>query len=192
MFPLVPMTVTVYVPAVVPLPPVGAAAVCFDPHPTTELAAVIAKISSNSVFNDLRRREGRKKNSAATAVSPPNANRLWKEFRKLASVDAVLLIVNVAVTASAPVMATGAATVQVGRSCAADGLVVIAQLSATVPVKPPLGVTVTVDEAGVPGVAFVIAVPLRAKFGTIAVPLTVTSAVAVCVILPEVPVIVTV
>ena len=102
----------------------------------------------------------------------------------------MLLTVSVAVTASEPVIAAGAATAHVGTSCAPDGLDVTVQPSETVPVKPPLGVTVMVDVAGVPGVAFVMAVPLTAKFGTIAVPLTVTRAVVVCVIVPEVPVMV--
>ena len=55
-------------------------------------------------------------------------------------------MMSVAVPFAAPVMETGAvaANVNVGRSCAPVGLLVRAAVKATFPVKPPLGVTVTV------------------------------------------------
>ena len=90
-------------------------------------------------------------------------------------VMAVLFTVSVAVTAVAPVIAGGVVTRQVGTSVAPDGVLVTAQASATAPVKPPLGVTVIVEVAGVPGVTFVMATPLSAKLGTGAVPVTVTE-----------------
>lgn len=64
------------------------------------------------------------------------------------TVCAVVDMVSVAVPAPVPVMETGvvAPKVNVGRSCAPLGLLVIAAVMATLPVKPPLGVTVTVAE----------------------------------------------
>jgi len=147
---------------------------------------------SKRVFHFLRRDGTNRKKSEASAVPPPIANRLWNGFCNPARVEAVLSRVTIAVTAAEPLMGAGATAVQVGRYCAPVGLDVIAQASETVPVNPPLGVMVMVDEAGVPGITLVMAVPLSEKFGTSAVPLTVTRAVAVCVMLPEVPVIVTV
>ena len=63
---------------------------------------------------------------------------------------AVVLTVSVAVTAPVPVIAGGAATMQVGGLTAAAGPVT-AQDSATLPIKPPLGVTVMVDVTVPPG-----------------------------------------
>lgn len=99
---------------------------------------------------------------------------------------------SVAVTAAVPVIAGGVVTEQVGGSVAPVGLAVIEQASATAPVKPPLGVTVIVDVAGVPGVTFVIAVPLSAKLGTGAGPVTVTGTLVPCVSMPDVPLTLTV
>lgn len=61
-------------------------------------------------------------------------------------VSAVTVMVSVAVPVAAPVMETGAVApkMNVGRSCAPVGLLVSAAVKATLPVKPPLGVTVTV------------------------------------------------
>ena len=87
----------------------------------------------------------------------------------------MVFTVSVAVTAVVPVIAGGVVTRQVGTSVAPAGVLVTAQPSATAPVKPPLGVTVIVEVAGVPGVTFVMATPLSAKLGTGAVPVTVTE-----------------
>ena len=72
------------------------------------------------------------------------------------------LTVSVAVTAALPVIAGGAETVQVGAPAAVAGEVVTAQLRATAPVKPPLGVTVMAEVAEAPATS-VRAVPLSAK-----------------------------
>ena len=84
-------------------------------------------------------------------------------------VAAVVLTVSVAVPAPAAVMLTGVALkLKVGRSVAPKGLVAIAAVRATLPVKPPLGVTVMVAVLPVvaPGEAMVMT-PLfeRAKDG---------------------------
>jgi hypothetical protein len=106
-------------------------------------------------------------------------------------VAAVVLIVSVDVPAPAAVMLTGVALkLKVGRSVAPEGLVAIAAVRATLPVKPPLGVTVMVVVLPVvaPGGLMVIAPPLvRAKLGTGGA-VTITVTVVVCVIEPEVPV----
>jgi len=101
-------------------------------------------------------------------------------------VMAVLFTVSVAVTAVAPVIAGGVVTEQVGVSVAFAGVPVTAQASETAPVKPPLGVTVMVDVAGVPGVTFVMATPLSAKLGTVGT-VTTTGMLVLAVRLPEVP-----
>ncbi len=88
----------------------------------------------------------------------------------------VVPIWRVAVPAAVPVMLTGLVEpkLTVGGLCAPFGLVVTAAVSATLPVKPPAGVTVIVDIAIGPGVT-VTAVPVIAKLGVAAV--TVTEAV---------------
>ena len=64
----------------------------------------------------------------------------------MAGVDAaVVLTVSVAVTAPVPEIAVGAVAEQVGASTASAGLAVTAQVSVTVPVNPPVGVTVMVE-----------------------------------------------
>jgi hypothetical protein len=74
-------------------------------------------------------------------------------------------MVSVAITAVAPVIAGGAVTEHVGTSTAPMGLPVTAQLRATLPVNPPLGLIVMVDVAFGPGDAMVTAVPLSVKPG---------------------------
>jgi hypothetical protein len=56
-------------------------------------------------------------------------------------------MVRIAVAAAVPVMFTGVVVLKlkVGRSTAPAGLEVIAEVSATLPVKPPLGVKVIVE-----------------------------------------------
>jgi hypothetical protein len=88
---------------------------------------------------------------------------------KRALVDCgVVVIVSVAVPALAPVIETGVVVPNenVGRSAAPVGLEVRAAVSATLPVNPPLGVTVIVEvfPVAAPG-ARVSAVPTIAKLG---------------------------
>jgi hypothetical protein len=82
--------------------------------------------------------------------------------------------VNVAVTGCVPEIVTGCVTEQVGTLAAPEGLDVIAHDNATPPVKPPLGVTVTVDVPLIPGDVMLTAVPLSEKSAAGAEPVTVT------------------
>ena len=60
-------------------------------------------------------------------------------------VAAVVVTVRVAVTAAVPAMLTEDGTEQVAGLVAPAGLVVTAQVRLTVPLKPPVGVTLTVE-----------------------------------------------
>ena len=97
-------------------------------------------------------------------------------------------------TADVPEIAAGCVTEHVGMSVAPAGYDVKLQARATLPAKPPLGVIVIVEVAGVPGTASVTELPVTANpgvgGGTYAATVTVT--VAVWVRLPDVPVTVTV
>ncbi len=98
---------------------------------------------------------------------------------------------SVETTADVPVkLAVVGDREQVGRLDASEGLTVMAQVRATSPVNPPVGVTdmasVTV---GPPATVLPEVAPLRENPGPAA---TVTATLAVCVILPETPVTVTV
>jgi hypothetical protein len=84
-------------------------------------------------------------------------------------------MVRVAVPAVVPVMLTGVveAKLKVGRYTAPVGLEVMAAVSATLPVKPPLGVTVIVEVLLVDAPrATDTAVPLMVRPGTGAVVVT--------------------
>jgi hypothetical protein len=106
----------------------------------------------------------------------------------------VVLTVRVAVTADVPEISAGCVTEHVGSSLAPAGLNVRLQARATLPAKPPLGVIVIVELAGVPGSAIATDVPVSANpgvgGGTAAI--TVTATVAVWVRLADFPVTVTV
>ena len=93
-------------------------------------------------------------------------------------------MVRVEVTAAAPEMAAGWETVHVGGSIAPAGLEVTAQATDTMPVKPPLGVIVTVEVALAPADATLAEVPLSVKR---AGGLMVTETVVVCDTPPELP-----
>ena len=98
---------------------------------------------------------------------------------RAALVAAVVVIVSVAVPAEVPVMLTGLVgpKLKVGGYWAPAGLEVMAAVSATLPVKPPLGVTVIVEVFPVvaPGET-VTAVPLTVNPGDGGI-VTVTEAV---------------
>jgi len=100
-------------------------------------------------------------------------------YAKALLVAAVVLMVRVAVPAVVPVILTGLVVpkLKVGGSWPPVGLEVTAAVSVTLPVKPPLGVTVTVDVFPVvaPGET-VTAVPVTVKLGGNGV-VTVTEAV---------------
>ena len=144
------------------------------PHPVA-VATIIA--SSNMPTNafHLRLRRGKQKRSSAAAIvpPPPSPNRGCFELRREAVAVPVVLMVSEAVTGVVPEMAEGWLMEQVGISIAAAGLSVSAQVRATVPVNPPLGVTVIVDVAVAPDAEILIALPLSEKEGVAAVPFTV-------------------
>jgi hypothetical protein len=78
----------------------------------------------------------------------------------------------------------------VGRFTAPLGLAVSAAVNATLPVKPPLGVTVIVEVFPVvaPRVTVIAPPLLKAKLGGGTNAVTVTPTTVVCVIAPETPV----
>jgi hypothetical protein len=78
-------------------------------------------------------------------------------------VAACVLSVSVEVTAPVPEIAAGCVTEQVGESVAPDGPEAIAHVSATVPVKPPLGVTVMVELVDAPCATDAVALALNAN-----------------------------
>lgn len=78
-----------------------------------------------------------------------------------------------AVTGATPAMDGGWLMEQVGGLTAAADLPVTAHARVTVPVNPPLGVTVIVDDAVPADAGTVIVLPLREKEGVAAVPFTV-------------------
>jgi hypothetical protein len=79
--------------------------------------------------------------------------------------------VSIALTGWVPEIAGGWVTVQVGTSAAPDGPVT-AHVSATLPVKPPLGVTVMVDVVAPPAATAAAAVELSANVGDPDEPIT--------------------
>jgi hypothetical protein len=107
-------------------------------------------------------------------------------------VAACVFTVSVAVAGVVPAMAAGAVTEQVGAPTAPVGLPVTAQLSVTVPRKPPLGVTVIVEVPLTPGDAIVTPVLLSAKSGAATGAGTATAKLVVSLIPTETPVTVTV
>src|ERR1700679_3493743 len=120
----------------------------------------------SSVFN-LRRRMGIPKKNSDARTTPPPTLKVRRSGSCTAALDmAVVPMVSVAVTGVVREIAAGAVTEQVGTSAAPTGIPVTAQVRATVPVKPLLGVIVTVEVPLAPGAAMVIAVLLSAKLGT--------------------------
>ena len=159
-------------PPVLPPPP--------PPHASTPPATVIRSISIPSIVCHLRRRAGMPKSMMKVNAVPPAAYQGTPGrfgWTKAALVGAVVEIVSVAVPAVVPEMRTGAVEpkLTVGGYWAPVGLEVTEAVKATVPVKPPDGVTVTVDVFDVvaPGVTLT-AVPPMVKLGFTAV-VTVTE-----------------
>jgi hypothetical protein len=134
-----------------------------QPMPAPAMAANSSRPSS--VFN-LRLRPGTlKKNNAARTTLPPT----WKVRRNgswSAALDAaVVLMVSVAVTGAVPEIDAAGDTEQVGISTVPAGLPVTAQVRATVPMKPPLGVMVIAEVPVAPGDAMLTEVLLSVKLG---------------------------
>jgi hypothetical protein len=112
-------------------------------QPALNPAATISTIAPNSVVQR-RRRTGtgtRKNSNAAIATPPPIGNRCIFGSAIVAEV-AVVVTVSVAVTAVVLVTTAGALTEQVVVVFVVG---VTAQLRATLPVNPPVGVTVIID-----------------------------------------------
>jgi hypothetical protein len=107
-------------------------------------------------------------------------------------VDAVVLTIKVPVPAEAPVMLTGdeLPKLNVGGSVAPLGLDVRAAVNVTLPVNPPLGVTVIVEVLPVVAPELTVMLPPldRAKLGVGTNAVTVTLTTVVWVIEPDVPV----
>ena len=99
------------------------------------------------------------------------------------------MMVSVDVTAAVPEMAAGWEAVHVGGSMAPAGLEVTVQVTATVPIKPPLGAIVIVELVLIPGEATMADVPLSVKTAGRAI---VRGTVVVSDTPPELPVTVTV
>ena len=121
-----------------------------------------------SMVCQLRRRAGIPKSRMQARVAPPAAyqgtpGRLG--WTRAALVAAVVVIVRVAVPAVVPVMLAGLVEPKLkeGRYWAPAGLEVTEAVSATLPVKPPAGVTVMVEVSVVAPGATVTAVPLTVK-----------------------------
>ena len=98
------------------------------------------------------------------------------------------MIVSCAVAGWVPVMAVGWVMEHVGASTAPDGPPFTAHESCTVPVNPPLGVTVTTEVPFTPGDAMLIGAPLNANRGVTVGPVTVAATFTVAVVVPDVPV----
>jgi hypothetical protein len=97
-------------------------------------------------------------------------------------------MVSVAVTGAVPDIAAGTAAEQVGASIAPVGLEVTAQVSATLPTKPPLGVMVIVAVPLCPADAMLIGAPFSVKAGVAIGADTVMARLVVSTTLPELPV----
>jgi hypothetical protein len=98
-----------------------------------------------------------------------------------ALVEPVVVTVSVAVATDVPMMLTGVeeSKLRVGKSWAAFGLEVMAAVRATMPVKPPAGVTEIVEEFPVVApVTKLTAVPLTVKTGIVTVSLSVIDVLA--------------
>jgi hypothetical protein len=157
--PTVPVTVTVYVPAVVPVlppPPPVLALLLLQPIAPRETN----KTSSPSIASQLRRRLGIPKNSASARAAPPvdGQNKLLVRLR--AVVAAVVETVSVEVPADAPLIVTEAGErLHVAGSVAPEGPETL-QARATVLANPPDPVTLMVEVLPVVAPGLTVMLPL--------------------------------
>ena len=173
----------VYLPAVVPgLPAI--VTVLGPPHAVRPPAPIRKNIGRLSIVRQLRLRRGITRTSTQARVAPATlypARLGCLGTTSALDIGAVVENVSVAVSAVAPVILTGVVELKlnVGGSWAPVGLDVTAAVSATLPVNPPLGVTVMVDVLPLvaPGLT-VTAEPVIAKLGGTAA-VTITELVAV-------------
>ena len=166
----VAVTVTEYVPAVVPGVGVGGGVVVPLLPPPPQAKRALENATSNSRLPAITlqpRRRALKPTSKmpARAVSPMGYQGAPGRAagRSAPVVGAVVDTVRVAVAGPAAVMLTGLLVpkLNVGRYCAPEGLDARVAVRVTLPVNPPAGVTVTVEvfPAVVPGALMVTAVP---------------------------------
>lgn len=185
--PLVPVTVTVYSPGVVPLCASPATSPLLTAQPLAPTRNAPSR-KTTSRARHVRRRGTKSRNSAASALPPPRPNKeRWRATEGGGDVDRV----RVAVTACVPVTAGGWLTEQAGGSTGLDGLVAMAHARATGPVKPPLGVMVMVEVPVAPADAMLMAEPLRANWpvpGPVTGGSTVMSTVVEALMVPDFPV----
>ena len=128
-----------------------------------------------------------KNSKAATAMPPPAAKSLSNGLRTALLVAAVVVTVRVDVAEPVPVISAAGAE-QVGRLVAPDGLVAMAQLKLTLPVNPPVGVTVKVLVPVAPGLETVTAGIDPSEKLALAAAVTEKSTGVVSVRFPDVPV----
>ncbi len=124
------------------------------PPPPPQAAIPPAKVNRRTsipsmVFHE-RRRAGRPNINKQARAAPPNSYQgtPWRLGRvRTPLVGAVVLLIRVAAPGFELTIYTGpgAAKLNVGMYAAPAGLEVTAAMSTTVPVKPPTGVTVTVE-----------------------------------------------
>jgi len=167
--PAVAVTVMTYVPAVVPGLVVVPVILLPPPHAVIPPPTDISKKTKPRTVLHLRRRPGIPKRRMQAKAAPPAEYQgawLFCGYARELVVAAVVEMVRVAVAAVVPLMLTGVVVpkLNVGRFTAPDGLVVIAAVNATLPVRPPAGVTLIVEVLPVvaPG-AMATAVPLTVK-----------------------------
>lgn len=174
--PDVPVAVTVYIPAVVagrkavqvpdPFPP---------PHAITPVVRAARRVNIPSMVRQLRRRAGMPMSRMQAKAAPPPAyhGTLWRvEEVAEQPMACVVVMVRLAVPAVAPAMLTGVVEpkLKVGGFTAPAGPEVTAAVSATLPVKPPDGVTVMMEMFPVVAPAVTVtAVPVTVKLGLTAV-----------------------
>jgi hypothetical protein len=130
---------------------------------------VTRSASMANAVRHLRRLAGIPKSSTQAKAAPPHMYQRTPpgvRYTRAQPPAAVVEIVRVAVPAAVPVMLTGLVEpkLRMGRFCAPLGLEVTAAVSATLPVKPPDGVTVMVDVFPVAAPAVTVsAVPVIVK-----------------------------
>lgn len=124
-------------------------------------------------------------------MPPPVAKIDFIGNTRAEDVCAVVLTVRVEETAAvvpAAMLAVVGESEHVGKSVAPDGLVVSAQVRATSPVKPPVGVIVIVDVPDPPCVPTVIAVGEFSVKPATGTAVTVRPKLNICEMLPDTPV----
>jgi hypothetical protein len=198
--PETPVTVTVYVPAVVPELPEPPPLLLPPPQLDRPPVKNARRISIPSMVRHLRRRAGMPKSITQAKVAPPDAYHGtetppalgWARWLSAVLVAAVVVIVSVEVCAVAPEMVTEVGErLHIAGSLAAVGLT--AQLRLTTPLNPfdPVVLIVDVLLVVAPGLRVMFPLLVRAKPGCGGAAVTVTSTIAFSVTLPRVPVIAT-